>query len=146
MDHQKASVGALLSLLEAYPPEVLSPFLERVEILALNVRRSQRDASLEQLDAASIDSVLTNGHLLAMILEYDGSLAMGEVHYGLLVGFEHPLPVRDEWAQYIQGTASHALVCKKWRDMVVGRDGLAQVSSIEPAPCLSTSQSLTSPA
>ncbi|EJK72305.1 hypothetical protein THAOC_06174 [Thalassiosira oceanica] len=74
--------GALLSLLESYPPEVLSPFLERVEVLALNVRRSrcqQRDAPLEQLDASSIDSVLSNGHLLAMILEYDGSLAMGHV-------------------------------------------------------------------
>lgn len=82
MDHQQDSVRALLSLLESYPPEVLSPFLERVENLALNVRRSrcqQRDAPLEQLDASSIDSVLSNGHLLAMILEYDGSLAMGHV-------------------------------------------------------------------
>ncbi|EJK73516.1 hypothetical protein THAOC_04856, partial [Thalassiosira oceanica] len=130
MDHQQDSVGALLSLLESYPPEVLSPFLERVENLALNVRRSrcqQRDAPLEQLDASSIDSVLSNGHLLAMILEYDGSLAMGHKHYGSLVGYEHPLPSPNGFArQYIQGTASHALVCKKWRDLVVGRDGLAQ--------------------
>ena len=100
MDHQQASVGALLSLLESYPPEALAPFLERVEILALNVRGCQkRDASL------AFDSVLSDGHLLGLILGYDGSLAMKHVHYGSLVGYEHPLPSPGFGRQYIQGTA-----------------------------------------
>lgn len=70
-------------------------------------------------------SVLNDFALLSMILGYDGSLAYYHKNYNAIVGFESPLPVMHRaMLQYRRGTKSNILVCKKWKDMIIGKGGL----------------------
>ncbi|KAL9190108.1 hypothetical protein ACHAXT_007319 [Thalassiosira profunda] len=126
---QRASVEVAVALLETCPDEALAPHLERLERLVHKASgRGDGARGASRGDSAPIiDAVLTNDHLLGHILDFDGSLAYYHKFFNYVVGYESPLPLeRCELSSYFAGTKSNALVCKKWKSMVIGQDGLDQ--------------------
>eukprot|EP00984_Skeletonema_dohrnii_P038363 scaffold41504_cov255-Skeletonema_dohrnii-CCMP3373.AAC.1 len=87
-------------------------------------------AKREDTGEANFDSirsaVFDDDHLLSNILHFEGSLAISETSYNLVVGYQHPKPYNtDEPSTNIHysGTPSNALVCKKWKSFVIGEKG-----------------------
>ena len=66
-------------------------------------------------------AVLDDGNRLARILQFEGSLAISSS----LIGYENPKPF-DEPIVHIRtyGTPVNALVCRKWKEFVIGSEGV----------------------
>eukprot|EP00984_Skeletonema_dohrnii_P033219 scaffold29023_cov83-Skeletonema_dohrnii-CCMP3373.AAC.1 len=153
-DKINLSVESAISLLESLPPnEILPHHAARIKVLAqlLEGASEKKDgfqsalfqATLlqdESLKRASIErddtrddyfghvcsAVFDDDYLLSNILHFEGSLAMSETSYNLVVGYQQPKPYNtDEPSTDIQhlGTPSNALVCKKWKSFVIGEKG-----------------------
>mmetsp|Transcript_14474 Transcript_14474/g.24263 ORF Transcript_14474/g.24263 Transcript_14474/m.24263 type:complete len:265 (+) Transcript_14474:2506-3300(+) len=93
---------------------------------------SLKRASIERDDTRDdhfghvCSALFDDDYLLSNILHFEGSLAISETSYNVIVGFQKAKPyspVKPNTCIHYSGTPSNALVCKKWKSFVIGEKG-----------------------
>ena len=94
------AIHAMVLVLETCPYAAVIPHIKRLECLARNAHEASSFYHGERRSSAPNNSIcqsaLSNDFLLGKILKFDASLAFYHKRYGVIVGYESPMP--HDWS------------------------------------------------